>query len=252
MSSLQLTFSEVYIKVSEFLGHGSSPSGTILTDVKNITYRGYRRFLMPIDPKSGVLHTWSFLRQTAVLTTTADKWEYEMPTDFSYPGHSFKFSTQKTPPAMRSVGQIMTMRSSNTSSSYPQFFAIRAGKYHKDTGQRYEAIFQPPPDGVYTFVYDYIMEPEKPTETGDYFVGGSVASECIMQCALAVAEFQEDETAGIQGAKADELLTALIIHDQKIAPDTVGMNDGIYSYDPVTLARESRWIDAPTEAYGVS
>jgi hypothetical protein len=52
-SDLQLTFSDIYTKVSEFLGLGSSPTGTDLTKVKDLTYRGYRRFLLPKNVRNG-------------------------------------------------------------------------------------------------------------------------------------------------------------------------------------------------------
>jgi len=251
MARLQLSFSDVYTKVSEFVGTGTSPGTTPLAKAKDIVYRGYMRFLAPIDLSTGKLHTWSFLRQEGLINTIADKWEYELPANFAFPAHDFKFDSRKRAPIARSEGQIMEMRSSSTSSSYPQYYALRAGKYHKETGQKYEVIFQPPPDGVYKFHYSYVMEPEKPTETDDVFVGGAVVSECILQCALAVAEHYEDEELGVQNAMADKMVAQLVALDKKLAPDTVGMNlDVQVNLNDPAVARELRWVGTCLGAYG--
>jgi len=184
-----------------------------------------------------------------LLTTETDKWEYELPADFAFPAHGFKFDEDSdyAAPSMRSEGQIMALRSLIVSPSYPQYYALRAGKYHKDTGQKYEVIFHPPPDGVYTFHYSYVMEPEKPTATTDIFVGGAVVSECILQCALAVAEHFQDEKVGVQNAMADKMVAQLVMLDSKLAPDTVGMNlDRRVNLNDPAVARELRWVDKIT------
>jgi len=255
MALMKLTFSDVYIKVSEFIGLGSSPAGDDLTKVKDIVYRGYRRFLSSIDPVTGKLHIWSFLKQRSTINTTADKWEYQLPSDFVYSNNSLKFDDDegRSPLVMCSVSKIMTMRSFSASSNYPLFYAIRAGKYFKDTGQRYEVILHPQPGGVYLLKYSYVIEPEKPTETSDVFVGGSLASECILQCSLAAAELQENDEISIQNQMAEKLLFQLIEQDRQLAPDTVGYNGGGTGVlDNEIMARSFRKIPAPTSVYGVS
>lgn len=256
MALMKLTFEDVYKKVSEFLGLGSSPTGDDLTKVKDIVYRGYRKLLTSVDPMTGKLHVWSFLKQRATISTLANKWEYQLPLDFVYSNQSLKFDDDEGKPSLvaRSESQIMKARSFSTSSGYPQFYAIRAGKYFKDTGQRYEVILSPPPNGVYLLRYSYIIEPEKPTTTTDVFVGGSFVSECILQCSLAVAEFQENDELDVQNQMAEKMLLQLIEQDRQFAPDTVGYNgdSSVQIIDSDITERSFRKIPAPTSVYGVS
>ena len=50
MPTLDLTYSDVYTAVSNYLGLGNpTTDATELITVKNIVKRGYRKFLMPTD-----------------------------------------------------------------------------------------------------------------------------------------------------------------------------------------------------------
>jgi len=226
MATLQLTFSDVYKKVSEFLGLGSSPTGEDLTKVKDIVYRGYRQFLFPIHPVTGRGYIWSFRRKVGTLVTEAGKWVYELPEDFSY------FETKLTliqdgnypNPEYTSVSRIYEKRTADNTTSYPQYYGVRTGDYHPQTGQVYEIVFWPTPNAAYNYTYNYVFVPEKPANDDDVFIGGPEASECILEMALAVAEVQEDDTVGIHNQQAQALLAKLIRSDEKLAPSSVGMN----------------------------
>jgi hypothetical protein len=226
MADLVLSFSDVYTKVSEFLGLGSSPSGDDLTNVKNITYRGYRRFLFPVDPITGKAYVWSFRAKTSKLITTGDQWEYELPDDFAYftISPTFAAGDNYPNPDERSVSQIYSLRTADNTTSYPEYYALRMGDYDPQIGQVYEIVFWPTPDAAYTYTYEYIMEPEKPSNDDDVFIGGATASECILEMALAVAELQEDDTVGIHTQTAIGLLNQLIAEDKKRTPKGLGLN----------------------------
>ena len=226
MALLQLTFSDVYTKVSEFLGLGSSPTGTDLTKVKDIVYRGYRQFLFPMHPRTGKAYIWSFRRRTRTLVTEANKWVYELPEDFApYLKRPTFIEGQNYPnPELTSEQIIYNNRTADNTSSYPQYAAIRAGDYSPQTGQVYELLFWPTPDAAYTYTYSYAFVPEKPVNDDDVFIGGAEASECILEMALAVAETQEDDTIGIHNQKAQLMLAQLINFDEKLAPPSVGLN----------------------------
>lgn len=232
MSSLALAFSDIYNQVSEFLGTTNSPAGSDLTKAKDLTYRGYRRFLMPIDLSTGVHHTWSFLKKTTTLSTEDGKWAYELPSDFGSIVVSFTFTSQKTypNPESRSEEFILRNHSMVDYSGYPQHYAVRTGSYTPATGQKYEVIFYPKPDGIYDYYYTYVVEPEKPTADTDVFVGGIGASEAILQCCLAEVEIQEEEKGGLQEVKANQLIQALIGQDKRKGAKSVGL-----MYDPSTF-----------------
>ena len=225
MSSLQMTFEDIYKAVSDTLGLGTSPTDTNLTKCKDLVFRAYRQFLFPVDLRTGQMHEWSFLTQEATLTTQSGVWLYELPPDFGLLGRKFEFGANDAYPALRQrpVGQIMAMRNLSVSTSYPKYFAIRAGEYELETGQKYEVLFHEPPNGVYNFNYSYLIEPAKPTATTDVFVGGAFASECILECALALAERAEDEVAGIHTAEANRLTQQLISQDRQRESDSVGV-----------------------------
>ncbi len=224
MATLEQTFTEVYDLVALFLGWGASPSAGNVTKAKNIVYRGYRRFLQPINMRRGTPHVWSFLEQHGTIITIANKWQYDLPIDYGYMTRKFEFDSQRGLPPMeeRSVSQVMEARVMTTATSYPRIFAIRNAKYVKTIGTLKEVIFHPVPGSVRQFNYSYVMSPPKPVDDGDFFVGGAWASEAIMECCLAAAELQEDDIIGVHEQKAQEILQQLIQTDLMNAPKTCG------------------------------
>lgn len=256
MSDLALTFSQIYIKVSEFLGLGSSPTGANLTKVKDLTYRGYRRFLLPVNIRNGRHYVWSFLRQIGTLTTQADVWEYELPSDFNYFWWGLTWGKQANNmnPLPTSVWNIRRMFSANSTNSYPKYWSLNTERYTVESGSQYAIMLYPPPSQADDMLYGYVITPNKPTSDGHYFIGGALTSECILEWALAAAEVQEDDRASLHTRIAIDLTQALIETDCKRAMTTVGssnLGSTLWANDPV-LARELRWVPTPTSAYGIS
>lgn len=238
MVTLQFTFEELYKKVSEFLGLGTSPSGTNLTLCKDIVYAGYRRFL--------VAHTWTFLKRYDKLYTTADKFDYELPADFSEMVGSFVFddSDGHPPIEQRSESEIMDMRAANDMSGYPSYCTIRPGHYTKETGQRYEVIFYPEPNGIYVLHYSCLIMPEKLSATTDVPIGGADMSECIKTLCIAEAESSQDDTAGVQEGKGQRLLAEAIKKDNRRKPATLGYNANGYGMSAFEIARGTTRINS--------
>lgn len=235
MSSLEQDFEEVYDAVGEFVGWGSTPSAANIVKAKSLVYRGYRRFLQPINMRRGTPHVWSFLKQHGTIITVADQWQYDLPTDFGYLTRPFSFDEGKGYPPMRerAVSQVMDARVITSSTTYPFMFATRNGKYVKEVGTLKEAIFHPTPGSVYQLNYSYIMSPPKPIEDADFFVGGPWASEAILECSLAAAEIERDDIVGIHSQRAEELIQSLIMTDLQNAPKSVGrvIDGGLYKRD---------------------
>ena len=254
-SNLQLTFSDIYKRVSDFLGMGLTPTGADLTKVKDLTYRGYRRFLFPVNVRNGRAHTWSFLRQDGSVTTEAGKWEYPLPEEFAWFWYPPQYNSNSNypPPTPVTMRQLMEYRSTITSSSYPQYWSLTTMKYDVSVGTRYQLMIHPPASQEYTFLFGYIADPAAPTADGEYFIGGPDGSECILECSLAEAELQEDDQIGIHDARAKDLIHSCVERDLKRVPPTVGSLNAIQAFwtDPV-LARELRWIDSAKAAYGQS
>jgi hypothetical protein len=253
-SDLKLTFSDIYTKVSEFLGTGSSPTGAKLTKAKNLTYRGYRRFLFPKFVRTGRAHTWSFLRQDGTLSTEAGKYEYPLPEHFEWFWYPPQFSKNSNYPQIKPVTmqQLLQLRSSHTSNSYPQFWSLGTMPFDVSVGTRYKLVIHPPANQVELIHFGYVIEPDKPTADAEYFIGSAADSECILECALAEAESQEDDNIGHHDARAKDLLHTCIERDLKRVPQTVGSLDALNAFwtNP-ELARDLRFVDAADTVYGI-
>lgn len=255
MSDLQLAFSSVYTKVSEFLILGSSPTGAVATKVKDLTYRGYRRFLLPLLVRNGRIHTWSFLRQEATIKMSAGVEEYPLPADFQYFWYAPEYGKNSNYPTPQPVTmqRMMSLRATIVSSSYPQYWSLSTLPYDVTVGTRYQLVIYPEANQTYTLHYGYITEPNKPTADVHFFIGGALMSECILECALAEAEAQEDDTVGIHTQRAKELIHECIELDLRRVPPTAGSaNRGDIFWTDPTLARELRWVSAADAAYGTT
>jgi hypothetical protein len=120
-------------------------------------------------------------------------------------------------------------------------------------GTRYKLVIHPPANQVELLHFGYIIEPDKPTADADYFIGNAADSECILECALAEAEANDDDMKTTHhNARANDLLHTCIERDLKRVPETVGSLNALNAFwtNP-ELARDLRFVDAATSAYGV-
>jgi hypothetical protein len=242
---MKWTFSDVYTKVSEYLGLGSTPTGNNLTKVKDIVYRAYMQFLMPLDirdSRNKSIYVWSFLHKTASLTTKCGVNQVQLPLDFD----NFQVGLKYGPVERRNIIEVSLkhLRESQgwtDSTSYPFEYAVVQGMYSPSTGQNKLVEFYPVPNGAIELRYVYAFIPEKPVNATDVFVGDALISECILQMALAEAESGEDETMGVQKQKAVIILETTMKRDMPIVPATLGIvSDGVTMHGDPWLIREDR------------
>jgi hypothetical protein len=228
MSSLRLQFSDVYNEVSRFLGWGASPTGDDLTNSKALVHTGYRKFLWPIDVRTGRRHVWSFLIKNAVLNTKDGEYIYTLPSDFSKIRMRFKHDTDAGYPPLTKVTAdfIRQQRSMSDTESYPTLFAIQPSAYNAEHEQLWEVWFWATPNGEYSLHYSYEIRPPELSSATDYFIGDDLASEAIMECALAAAELRWDDTIGIHSQEADRLVQQLIQADRGLEADMYGIIGG--------------------------
>lgn len=254
MTQLTWNFQDVYTKVSEFLGLGSSPTGTNLALVKDIVYRGYLAFLFPVRSDTGDCHIWSFLKKEATLTTQEGQWRYPLPQDYRELVDVIVYDSDQNGPPIQKVpmSQIRSLRSGISSESYPSRCGVTWGRYDIEKGHGKDICFYPTPNGTYNLKYEYVFSPPKPVNDTDMFIGGPEASEVILQCSLAVAEFQEDEVLGVQNQKAAEMVAKLIRMDEGDTADTVGMvyDAGLVAFSPWAYKRAWGPTTSVSEAYG--
>ncbi|KKK80357.1 hypothetical protein LCGC14_2824310 [marine sediment metagenome] len=224
MASMKWTFLEVYTKVTEFLG-SNVVNVTDLATAKDIVYRGYMKFLLPVSPKDEEIYIWSFLRQPWKLIFEPNKWEYPLPKDFERFFRKIEYDDEQRIARMEQTTERKIMRSRNNLefNSYPTEYAIRTAKFDKKVGSVKELICYPTPTARTIVNCTYVMTPAKLESDNDFFIGGPLESEVILQCCLAIAENQEDEKIGVETQKAVQMIQSLIRKDKGVAPDTVGM-----------------------------
>lgn len=250
MANLRITYDDILKKVSSFLGLGSTtPTGDNLTLVGDIVARGYRQFLYPVDMRNGDAYEWSFLRKFYVLPIQADKWKYQLPEDFSEILSNPTFDDDDGYKALdkRTPQEILELRSAVVEEYFPYYYAIVPVGTGLETGSYDEIWVYPEPDASYNLKFFYKVDPLKPSETTDYLVGGVRAAEAILECCLAVAETQEDDTIGIHTQKAEELVQKLILVDSKRDEDTVVGN--LYYGVNRLLVRNHRGVQDMNDVY---
>ena len=215
MSRLTITYSDLYTKVSEFLGMGSSPTGTNLTKVKDIVARGYRQFLYPIDKKTGELHVWSFVKQLYTVATKPGIWKYPLPDNFSEFIDEPHFDDDSGYHEVTRIApeQILEKRAISVSSGFPLYCAVAPFTFDGQIGTFYELWIDPKPDTVYPLKFFYRIDPLKPSNDGDFLVGGIKAVEAQIETCLAIAEKQEDEEVTTHSRESLRLIQDLIRAD---------------------------------------
>lgn len=218
MANLKLTLSDLYTQVSNFLGLtdlGTAPTGDDLTNCKNIVYRGYRKFLYPVNNKTGQYHEWSFLKPRHTLVTIADKWKYQLPADFSSILTDPTYGEDEGYHRLIKISpeEIENLRAAGVRNYAPYYYAIVPTEYGLETGEYDEIWLYPEPDGSYPLQFFYKSDPLKPENATDYLIGGVKSSEAIIESCLAAAETQEDGEIGIHTQLASRLIQDLIVID---------------------------------------
>ena len=239
MSTMQYQYSELYNRVSKFLGtYGSSgPTGTDLTDAQDFVKSGYLQFLTAYD--------WSFRRRFTTLSFGSGTYTYELPADYGGMRTRPQFQEQTGYPPMeeRSDGEIEELRSYGENAGYPEYYAIVADQYTPETGMRYQFKVWPTPNDTWTVYYSYYTMPSMMENDTDVPLGSADVSECIRVFCLAAAEEESDEAAGVQSQIAQRELGKAIMLDRKREPKEQGYMGDFNRVSPWGVARGSTRIN---------
>jgi len=250
MATLKVTYSDLLVRVSDFLGLGSStPTGDDLTLCGDIVARGYRQFLYPVDMRTGDTYEWSFLKKFFVLPIKSGKWVYQLPEDYSEiltdptydDDDGYNCLDKRTPE------EILNLRSAVVESYPPSYYTVVPQGTNLETGSFDELWIYPEPDGAYNLKFFYKTDPLKPSNIADYLVGGVKGAEALIESCLAVAELQEDDTIGVHTQKAEELIQKLIVVDSKRDEDAIVGN--LYSNTDLLVTRRHRGIQNLSDIY---
>lgn len=245
MANLRLAYSDIYALVSNFLGlttTGTAPTGTDLTTCKDICMRGLRKFLYPVDVRTGDYYEWSFLRPLHTMNLLDGKYRYQLPEDFSSiitdptyeEDEGFKQMARTTP------DNIMNLMAAGVVDYAPYYYAIVTTDYDPEIGEFEEIWFYPKPDSTYRIQFYYKSDPTKSTNATDFLPGGVKATEAIIENCLAVAESQEDDVIGIHTQLAEKLTQDLIIIDAKKDGNNVLIGNLYDSSNKAQVTRSNR------------
>lgn len=184
-------------------------------EIEEILVSGLRNFYWP---KSGYI--WSFMRPTGSVATIAGTWQYEQQGDFGGIEGDLTYVTTSTsywkvPITGESV--IRDLRAVNpTMTGAPRKAAIRPVAKVAEKGQRFELLFWPTPDAVYTLEFIQIVNPNILTDANPFPYGGPIHAETILESCLAVGEARMDDNPGNHASRFTELLAASIELDGQL------------------------------------
>lgn len=231
--TLRLTFSELRIRVADYLGLADFSGGDAalpsdahdLALVGRLVNDGYRRFITAKE-------NWNFLTIPLTLTfgtgtVSSDDSRYYLPEDFyGILTAPFTFDSDGPVTTIRQVseGEIRALQAGQgDSTGDPVVFAVRPiATTAASTGQRWEAIFWPTPDGTEIITAAYKRFPQKLTNTGDVSVAGFQHDGTVEAAALAAAELKRGDSLGVHEKMYRDLLEQSKRIDAQAAPATLG------------------------------
>lgn len=233
MAASNLNFTDLRIRVAEFLGIADYSSGAagLPTDahdldlVGRIVNDGYHRFITEQE--------WSFLFPTLEVTLTSspagtglEKATYDLPADFGgLVDHTMTF--QDSGQSVRQVynipeQQIRATFASGEVNGTPHWFAtrVKAGLDPTTTAAdpRHEIIFWPIPnlDGVVVGRYNRV--PTRMVADSDRPVSGPFHDRTVLSAVLAEAELTRDDSAGVHEERYQNQLGKSITRDRRSRP----------------------------------
>ncbi len=173
-------------------------------------------------------HDWTFLHPVATLSTVAEQRIYNLPDDFGSPETDFTFNEETG--CRRGIKfidelRVRSMRQGlTTSSGWPAWCALLRVKPAGIVGTRYQVEFERPFDAVYGLQYKYRAIPDSLTDDNTYPHGGEEHAETILAACLAAAEWQIQNTYGLEQQKYQECLQGSIMRDNRMRPWRAGIN----------------------------
>ncbi len=154
------------------------------------------------DTHLELAEAWSEDTETASEYVLKHDGNYDLPDDFGNIVGKMVIESSNYQPNITMIGegQIRTMRQNwpqntqtSSSTTTPFYAAVRPKVQVTTTGQRFEIMFFPLPNGVYTISYPMRVLPEMlVTTTIEYPYGGTEHAETIRAACIAAAEEQEN------------------------------------------------------------
>jgi len=220
-STLSYNWDDFKQEVGRFLGYGSDSSSWSSDQtavIEMCVHSGCRNVMFPPAMEGIQLgYSWSWMRPTTTIDTTADQGEDDMPDDFHRLIGSFHFESAKGYAKVKQVveGEILELRALDDYNGFPRLCAFRYKSTDQTTGQRQEVIWYPEPDDTYTLTYSYEVYQGKLSDSAKYPPGGMHMSEVYMESCLAVAEQRILDQQGIHTVNFNSMLVAAVARDKQ-------------------------------------
>lgn len=214
----------------------AATNGTLIVD--NVEYAIASRDVGGVTIE--LSSAWALATQTAATYSLVHDGNYDLPDDFGgLEGNLVCESTTNKPNVIIiGEGRVRSLRQSHASSSTPCYAAVRPKEQTTMTsGQRFEIMFYPIPDDVYTYSYvkrilpQMLVDAVAPADDITYPYGGALHAETLLASCIAIADEQENSNQ-FDGRPTDakkkvfiERLTASIALDKQMnSVDYFGYN----------------------------
>lgn len=226
-STLSLTYDDIAKRVGLFLGWSADSTqwdgavgtaGTKIDTIDMVIQSGLRMFY--------AAHDWTFLKPIDSITTTAADNDYDLEDDFGGLVGNLTYGEDEGYESIPIIGegQIRILQQRAASDAKPKYACVRPKSATETTGQRFEIILWPAPDGAYTLSFHKMILPEK-LATTKYALGGMAHCETIVEACLAKAdEIMNSTPSGVHHTAYAWQLARSIERDRKQAPEYLGYN----------------------------
>lgn len=212
--TLQVDYDTIAQEVAHFLSFSTLTEASFTADESVIFQeclrKGSLRFLYPPPVEPGEpSHEWSFLKKATTLALANTDFDYDLPDDFgTLVPHSLTFGDGDAKRKLRRVDEetLRAAQSQDQQSGTPFYYALRAKANAPTTGQNWEVLFYPTPNGSMTVRYRYVVAPDKATSANKYIEGGTLHGNTWLSAVLSVAEERQDDA---RGEKYQEFLADL-------------------------------------------
>lgn len=162
---------------------------------------------------------------------TLGQWVFALPDDFVGIQNPLLFEPRNVWPResiqVTGESQMHKAREPGPVPSKPFLAAVRPKTFSGATGQRWELLLFPTPDGAYPIRYWYEAAPDVIDGTNIYVRGGEPFAELVRRAVLYCAEQELQDNPGLHKQEFFEALAAAIGHDRDAhAPDSLGFTEG--------------------------
>lgn len=170
-------------------------------------------------------YQWRCLEQLLEIVTVASTWAYDLPDEFGNllsKELAFGSGEATNRVKVRPPEKIYELRQTNTTTGTPQAVAVRSRSFRGTTGERWEAILWPTPNGVFNLYGQCRVNPDRLTTKRPFPRGGLPLAGVLEALCLKHAELDKHEGQGKMAEEADTVLRAAIQRDGESGPKSLG------------------------------